>query len=153
MPYDVPTVAETTRTRSRVTAAGCIFVASLFLGEVAASCSNGYSSGSTPPGQSCSRPTDCGCWQCFCEGVSTPGAARLCVSDKCPTGEEACTTVCGTVARKLVMATAGTIDMCPCAVDADCTPDNICAGGQCVPPCKTSAQCFPGLLCTGGRCQ
>jgi hypothetical protein len=86
-----------------------LFVSAVVL-FVAAGCSTpdgGPSPGSTPPGGACAQAGDCGCWQCDCEGVSgLPGAAQLCVSGKCPTGEEACTPLCAVVNAKLSAATA-----------------------------------------------
>jgi hypothetical protein len=67
--------------------------------------------GQTNPGEACTHATDCGCWQCNCAGVSgAPGAAQLCVSGACPTGEAACTPICAQVGADL--ASAVSVDAC-----------------------------------------
>jgi hypothetical protein len=79
----------------------------------AAGCGNptGPGPGSNPPGTACAVANDCYCWQCVCEGVSgLPGEAQLCVSGKCPTGDEACATSCALAGAKVVSATS--VDTC-----------------------------------------
>jgi Cys-rich repeat protein len=43
-----------------------------------------------------------------------------------------------------------------CAVDADCSPGEVCRGGQCVratpPGCSASSQCAAGQSCQSGAC-
>jgi hypothetical protein len=74
--------------------------------------STGAGPGSTQPGQPCTGPADCGCWECTCKGVDGgPGAAQLCIGDICPTGQTACTVVCMTSGAQVEQATA--IDTCP----------------------------------------
>jgi hypothetical protein len=95
--------------------AASFFMLALAVGVLAAACSDpsptGPGPGGTPPGQSCSTAKDCGCWQCNCVGVSgQPGAAQLCVDDKCPTGEAACTPICALANAQLASATA--VDQC-----------------------------------------
>lgn len=68
--------------------------------------------GDTPPGDACAKANDCGCWECVCEGIGgDPGAAQICKPDgHCPTGEEACATVCSLADAKVSKATA--VDKC-----------------------------------------
>lgn len=92
-----------------------LFAVSLSLGGLAAGCSSGDGlphPGSTAPGKPCMDASECGCWQCTCQGVTgLPGGAQLCTGGKCPTGEEACTPVCAIVHAPLETATA--VGMCP----------------------------------------
>lgn len=88
----------------------------LFAAALAAGCSSGPAGpgpGDTQPGDPCDKPADCYCWQCTCEGIGgAPGAAQLCKSDgHCPTGDEACGTVCSLANAKVAKATP--VEMCP----------------------------------------
>jgi hypothetical protein len=93
-----------------------LFALALFTGAIANACSSttpgiGPAPGNTAPGEACSGAAECGCWSCTCEGVGgAPGAAQLCVSGKCPTGEAACTPICALADAKLASATA--VDAC-----------------------------------------
>jgi hypothetical protein len=91
-----------------------VLTVALYLGALGAGCSSGAAGpmpGQTNPGQACAQATDCGCWQCTCAGVSgAPGAAQLCVSGACPTGEAACTPVCALVGAEVAAATS--VDAC-----------------------------------------
>ena len=62
--------------------------------------------GGTLPGAPCKEPTDCGCWECTCEGIDGPGGAQLCQDDRCPTGDEACAAVCDLAHAKVATASA-----------------------------------------------
>lgn len=68
--------------------------------------------GDTEPGDTCTKANECGCWECICEGIGgDPGAAQICKPDgRCPTGEEACSTVCSLVDAKVQKATP--VEMC-----------------------------------------
>jgi hypothetical protein len=91
-----------------------IVVLTLVLALAEAGCGNrptGPGPGSNPPGAGCAAANDCYCWQCACEGVSgLPGEAQLCVSGKCPTGDEACATSCALAGAKV--ASASSVDTC-----------------------------------------
>ena len=64
------------------------------------------SPGSGKPGDSCGAAADCGCWSCACQGVAgAPGGAQLC-DGVCPTGEEACASVCAIAGAKVASATS-----------------------------------------------
>ncbi|MFT3767697.1 MAG: hypothetical protein QM820_19760 [Minicystis sp.] len=80
----------------------------------AAGCSDGTGPGpgDTPPGETCTKANECGCWECLCEGIGgDPGAAQLCKPDGyCPSGDEACTTVCSLAGAPVAKATA--VDKC-----------------------------------------
>ena len=50
----------------------------LLLAALAAGCSSGPPGpvpGDTPPGQTCDKPNQCGCWECTCKGINGPGCA------------------------------------------------------------------------------
>jgi hypothetical protein len=69
--------------------------------------------GDTPPGAACAKPAECGCWSCTCVGIGgDPGAAQLCQPDgHCPSGAQACKTVCALADAQVATVTA--IDRCP----------------------------------------
>ncbi len=83
----------------------------IVLAACTASTSSEPKPGGTSPGGACSQPTDCGCWQCNCQGIpGEPGAAQLCVSGKCPTGAEACAPICQLA--NTTVASAVSVDSC-----------------------------------------
>ncbi len=67
--------------------------------------------GATPPGKACGTAADCGCWQCTCKGIDGPGQGQLCLDGHCPSGTDACQTVCATADAGVASAVA--IDRCP----------------------------------------
>ena len=96
--------------RTPFTAAAALSFA-LALGAACSSTSGGPLPGPDSPGQPCTEASECGCWQCLCTGVGgAPGAAQLCVSGTCPTGEAACTPICALADAPL--ASAVSVDSC-----------------------------------------
>lgn len=67
--------------------------------------------GEIDPGDTCMDATDCGCWECHCQGIDGPGQAQLCKDGHCPSGQEACTSVCDLAHAEVAMATS--ITTCP----------------------------------------
>jgi len=55
-----------------------------------------------PPPSGCMKASDCTCWQCFCQTVTTVQTAQSCSAGVCADGEAACAPLCASLSSTLL---------------------------------------------------